>query len=243
MVDRTVVAGAGLFFDEALTEEGWRRGVRITLGDGLIASLEADASPAPGDERHACALPGMPNLHSHAFQRAMAGLAERAGPIADSFWTWRDTMYRFAQRITPGDLKAIADMAFVEMLESGFTRAGEFHYVHHAPGGTPYDDPAAMAGALVAAADTCGMQLTLLPVFYAHAGFGGLPCEDHQRRFVHDLDGFARLLSACETKLAAVPGAVLGLAPTACVQSRQNNWRRWPKWRARGPCMSTWPSR
>ncbi|MDE1917191.1 MAG: formimidoylglutamate deiminase [Sphingomonadales bacterium] len=203
----------GLFFDEALLPGGWARNLRLTLHDGRIATLETGATPLPGDERHGCALPGLPNLHSHAFQRGMAGLAEWRGDGADSFWTWREIMYRFVRAMTPHDVQAITAMACVEMLETGFTRLGEFHYLHHAPDGQPYADPAEMAGAIAAAAQETGIALTLLPVFYAHAGFGGTPPGDGQKRFLHDIDGFARLLDASARALSALPDAVLGLAP------------------------------
>ncbi len=207
------MADTTLYFDHALLPDGWAKAVRLTISDGRVAAIEADIPPAPGDERHAVALPGMPNLHSHAFQRAMAGLAELRGPGDDSFWTWRDAMYRFVAAVTPDDLTAIAAMAQVEMLESGFTRVGEFHYLHHAPDGRAYADPAEMGAALARAAFDTGMGLTLLPVFYAHSGFGGAAPGDGQRRFVNDPDGFAALLSASERAVAALPDAVVGVAP------------------------------
>ncbi|MBB5705980.1 formimidoylglutamate deiminase [Sphingopyxis panaciterrulae] len=202
-----------LFFDDALLPSGWARGVRLTIAAGRIAAVETGAAPAPGDARHGCALPGLPNLHSHAFQRGMAGLAERRGPAGDSFWTWRETMYRFLDRMTPDDIRAVAALAYVEMLESGFTRVGEFHYLHHAPGGAPYADPAETSAAIVDAAAESGIALTLLPVLYAHAGFGAQPPTPAQARFVHDLDGYARLLAGADAAAAHLPDAVVGVAP------------------------------
>ncbi|TPE61131.1 formimidoylglutamate deiminase [Sandaracinobacter neustonicus] len=205
---------AALHFSQALLPDGWAQGVRLTLADGRIAKLETGVEPAAGDERHATALPGLPNLHSHAFQRLMAGLAERRlGPDGDDFWSWRELMYRIVGEIAPQQMAAIAAMAFVEMLEGGFTRVGEFHYLHHQPDGRPFDDPAEMAVALAGAAAETGIALTLLPVFYAHSGFGGQPPQPGQRRFVNDLDGFARLLEASRRALAPLPDAVLGIAP------------------------------
>ena len=201
-----------LHFAEALLPTGWASGVRLHLAEGTIARIETGAEPQPGEARHAVALPGLPNLHSHAFQRGMAGLAERSGQSADSFWTWRETMYRFVDRLTPEDMAAIAAMAYAEMLESGFTRVGEFHYLHHDPAGVPYQG-AAMAEALVAAAAQTGLALTLLPVFYAHAGFGGQAPSHAQRRFICSLDQFAKLREAARAVLSALPDAVLGLAP------------------------------
>jgi len=195
-----------------LLPDGWANDVRITLRDGLIAAIETGAEPDAG-ERHAIALPGLPNLHSHAFQRGMAGLAEMRGTRDDSFWTWREIMYRFVDRLTPDDLAAIAAQAYAEMLESGFTRVGEFHYLHHDRDGRRFADPAAMSAAIVAAARETGIALTHLPVFYAHAGFGGIAPGEGQRRFIHDVDGFAKLLDAVRAEVATLPDAVVGVAP------------------------------
>ncbi len=138
-------------------------------------------------------LPGVANLHSHAFQRAMAGLAERQTHPEDSFWTWRETMYRMAARFDPDSLHAVASQLYVEMLEAGYTTVCEFHYLHHAPDGRPYDDPAAMSQALIAAARDTGIRLTLLPVLYMTGGFDGRPLNARQARFGHDIDGYMRL--------------------------------------------------
>lgn len=154
--------------------------------------------PAPPAGIAACRLPAIANLHSHAFQRAMAGLAERRGDdaagVQDSFWTWRETMYRMAGRFDPDTLQAVAAQLYVEMLEAGYGSVCEFHYLHHAPDGRPYDDPAAMSRALVAAACEAGIRLTLLPVLYMRGGFDGRPLSPRQRRFGHEVDGFLRLL-------------------------------------------------
>ena len=138
-------------------------------------------------------LPGIANLHSHAFQRAMAGLAERQTRAEDSFWTWRETMYRMAARFDPDTLHAVASQLYIEMLEAGYTGVCEFHYLHHAPDGRPYDDPAAMSRALIAAARDTGIRLTLLPVLYMTGGFDGRPLGERQKRFGHDVDGYLRL--------------------------------------------------
>ncbi|MCI4591923.1 formimidoylglutamate deiminase [Sphingobium sp. BYY-5] len=198
---------------KALLPDGWADHVRMTVADGLIAEIETDATPQADDARLGIVLPGLPNLHSHAFQRGMAGLAERRGSSDDSFWTWRETMYHFVDRLTPDHLQAIAALAYIEMLESGFTRVGEFHYLHHDRDGRPFADPAAMSAAIVAAAQDSGIALTHLPVFYAHAGFGGLPPGEGQRRFIHDIDDFATLLDRLRALLAPLPDAVLGVAP------------------------------
>ncbi len=209
----TEAAAPDMFFDMALLPRGWASDVRITTRHGRFLTVTAGVMPEPGDERHALGLPGMANLHSHAFQRGMAGLAERRGPANDSFWTWRNIMYRFVDRLTPDQLRAIAALAYVEMLETGFTRVGEFHYLHHDPNGMPYADPAETSAAIVAAADASGIGLTLLPVFYAHSGFGGQAAGAGQRRFLHGIDGFARLVDAAGGAASALPDALVGIAP------------------------------
>jgi formiminoglutamate deiminase len=202
-----------LYFEQALLKSGWSAGVRIEMAGGLIAAIETGTRPGATDERHAIGLPGMPNLHSHAFQRGMAGLAEVRGPDRDTFWTWRDLMYRLALAMSPDDVQAVAALAYVEMLEAGFTRVGEFHYLHHDRDGRPFADPAEMAGRIIAAAGETGIGLTLLPVFYAHGGFGGQAPAPSQRRFLCDPEGFGHLVEACRRKALAHPGCVVGVAP------------------------------
>ena len=191
-----------LHADRALLPTGWARDVRLTIEATRFAAVETDVPPQPSDERHAVLIPGLPNVHSHAFQRGMAGLAERAGPASDSFWTWREEMYRFLRVLDPDDVAAIAAMAYAEMLEGGFTRVGEFHYLHHAVDGRAYGDIAEMAVSIARASVTAGIGLTLLPCFYAHSSFGGLPPADGQKRFITSIDAFAKLLDeAAYTKL------------------------------------------
>lgn len=208
-----VSAGRSLHFGQALLAGGWTSDVRITIADGLIRGIASGEAPQPSDERHAIGLPGMCNVHSHAFQRGMAGLAESRGTTDDGFWTWRETMYRFVDRIDEEQLQAIAALAYAEMLETGFTRVGEFHYLHHDATGKRYSDPARLSQSIVAAAAESGIGLTHLPVFYAHAGFGGIEPSHAQRRFVHNLDDFARLLEAVRSATASLPDAVVGIAP------------------------------
>jgi formiminoglutamate deiminase len=200
-------------FRHALIPEGWRRDVRIQVAAGRIAAIACDVPARPGDIRHGHVLPGLPNLHSHAFQRAMAGRAERRGSGADTFWSWRETMYDVALRLSPDDVAAVAAQAYVEMLEAGFTRVGEFHYLHHDRDGRPYSDPAELAVRIVAAAAETGIGLTLLPVAYARSGFGGAPTSAAQRRFACDLDLFARVLAGARTAASRHPGSVVGVAP------------------------------
>ncbi len=202
-----------LWFEQALLDTGWARSVRLGLCDAMIETVLTGAVALPGDQRHATGLPGLPNLHSHAFQRGMAGLAEARGASRDSFWTWRETMYRFVDRLRPDEVAAIAAMAFAEMLEGGFTRVAEFHYLHHDADGRPYANPAEMAEAVAGAASATGIGLTLLPVFYAHSGFGGAAPVEAQRRFVNDLDGFERLMEASGRAMADLPDAILGVGP------------------------------
>jgi formiminoglutamate deiminase len=206
-------AARSLWFSSALLPEGWAERVRLRLVAGRIAAVEAGTDPAHDDERHGPLIPGLPNLHSHAFQRAMAGLTEVRGPGADSFWTWREAMYRFVDRMGPQDVEAVAALAFMEMLEAGFTRVGEFHYLHHAPDGSAYADRGELSHRIAAAAARTGIALTLLPVFYAHSGFGGLPPGQGQRRFINDLDGFAALMGSARRAVADLDDAVVGLAP------------------------------
>ncbi len=138
--------------------------------------------------------PGIANLHSHAFQRAMAGLGERQTHPEDSFWTWRETMYALASRFDPESLHAVASQLYAEMLEAGYTTVCEFHYLHHQPDGHPYADPAAMSRALIEAARDTGIRLTLLPVLYMTGGFDGRPLSERQRRFGHEVDAYLRLI-------------------------------------------------
>jgi formiminoglutamate deiminase len=198
---------------EALLPQGWRQHVRLGVDAGRIASVDTGVPATPGDERHACLLPGMPNLHSHAFQRGMAGLAEMRGPSTDSFWSWREAMYRFALAMTPTQVEAVAAQLYVEMLEAGFTRVGEFHYLHHDLDGHPYADVAEMATRIATAAQATGIGLTLLPVFYAHSTFGGAPPGVAQRRFITTVDGYAKLLDASRVALRSLDGAIVGVAP------------------------------
>jgi formimidoylglutamate deiminase len=204
---------SGLWFSEALLPTGWARGVRVQLKDGRFEAVEAGIEAAADDERHGPAFPGLANVHSHAFQRGMAGLAETAGPNDDDFWSWRETMYRFVLRLSPGEIESIAALAFAEMAEAGFTTVGEFHYLHHQPDGTPYDNPAELAERIAAAAGTAGIGLTLLPVFYAHGNFGDAPASPRQARFLNSVDGFARLVEGCRSAVAGLDGAVVGVAP------------------------------
>ncbi len=202
-----------LFFDNALLPNGWARNVLITADDvGIITAVTPDSAKPPAGADGQIAVAGMANLHSHAFQRAMAGLGEWRGSDAnDSFWTWRDTMYRFLDRLRPQDLHAVAAQLYVEMLEAGFTAVGEFHYVHHQPDGTAYDDPAEMSARLMAAASDTGIAQTLLPVFYHCGGFNAAPVASAQLRFFNEAEQFLKLVDTCRSKASG--RVVVGIAP------------------------------
>jgi formimidoylglutamate deiminase len=212
-IDSEGVSMRRLILDHALLPDGWAENVGIDIDGGMILAVHANAS-ADGRERIAgIALPGLPNLHSHTFQRGMAGLAETRGPEGDSFWTWRQVMYRFLGSLTPDDVEAIAAFAMMEMLEGGFTALAEFHYLHRDVDGRPYADIAELSHRIAAAAQETGMGLTLLPVFYAQGGFGGVAPTEGQRRFINDVDSYARLLEGARKAVAELDDAVIGVAP------------------------------
>lgn len=189
-----------LFAEQALLPEGWCNNVIVDIDGDVITHVTPDTVGAevPSDaiRLRGPLIPGMANLHSHAFQRAMAGLTETAGPGGDNFWAWRDLMYRFLERITPEDNEAIAAQLYIEMLKAGYTSVAEFHYLHHDGTGNAYANPAEMAERIMAAAAKARIGLTLLPVFYAHATFGGTAPNAGQRRFIHDLDAYNGLVDA-----------------------------------------------
>lgn len=205
-----------IFAEHALLPQGWAAAVGIDVdAGGRIVAVEAGRTARDGAERVAVLLPAAANLHSHTFQRAMAGLAERRGPAGrDSFWTWRETMYRFLDVLSPDEIEAVAAFAFIEMLEAGFASVAEFHYLHHRPGGAAYADIGELSGRIGAAALATGIGLTLLPVHYAQGGVDGRPLKGGQLRFGNDLDGFTRLLErAAAVVRGLAPDARLGIAP------------------------------
>ncbi|MGF2252248.1 formimidoylglutamate deiminase [Yersinia ruckeri] len=179
------------FAKRAFLSDGWATNVQLEVDQhGIIQQITV------GSREEGCLLlngpivPGMPNLHSHAFQRMMSGLAEIAGDPQDSFWTWRDLMYRLVQRLTPEQVGIIARQLYIEMLKGGYTQVAEFHYLHHAPDGKPYADVGEMTAQLSQAAEQAGIGMTLLPVLYRYAGFGGQPAQPGQRRFIQDTDSY-----------------------------------------------------
>lgn len=211
-----------LFAESALLPDGWAADVLFEIGaDGSLTHVTPGAagSPAAAKARRAAGpvVPGMPNLHSHAFQRAMAGLTEQAGQGGsaddDSFWTWRQVMYGFVARLTPDQVQAIAAQLYVEMLKAGYTAVGEFHYLHHDPAGRPYVDVTEMSERIVAAAQATGIGLTHLPVLYGFGGFGGQPAGTGQRRFLNDANGFLRLINRLLQRHHSNPQVRIGIAP------------------------------
>ncbi len=211
-----------LFAESALLPEGWAADVLFEIAaDGSLARVAANSADHPEAQyAHRAAgpvLPGMPNLHSHAFQRAMAGLTEQAGQGGaagdDSFWTWRQVMYGFVNRLMPSHVQAIAAQLYVEMLRSGYTSVGEFHYIHHDLEGRPYADYAEMAERIVSAANATGIGLTLLPVLYGYGGFGARPAGPGQRRFLHDAPAFLRLINRLLQRHGPNPQIRIGMAP------------------------------
>ncbi|MQT30888.1 formimidoylglutamate deiminase [Pseudomonas helleri] len=200
------------FAERALLPTGWATNVRIEVGaDGFLTRIQANADAQGAQRLNGPVLPGMPNLHSHAFQRAMAGLAEVAGNPNDSFWTWRDLMYRLVGKISPEQLGVIARQLYIEMLKAGYTSVAEFHYVHHDLSGQPYANPAELALRISEAARSTGIGLTLLPVLYSHSGFGGQAPNEGQRRFINSTEQYLTLQQQLKPLLAQQPAQQLGL--------------------------------
>jgi formimidoylglutamate deiminase len=199
-------------FTSALTTIGWQKDVCVAVDKtGMIDSIAFNMRD--GRLIRGIAIPAVPNVHSHAHQRLMAGLAEKAGPGADSFWTWREVMYGFALKLSPDDLEAVAAQAYVEMLKSGFSCVGEFQYLHHQPDGSPYNEPAEMSLRCISAAEQAGIAITMLPTLYNYSGFGGLASNADQRRFVNDADRFTGIYETLKTACAGHPLRQLGISP------------------------------
>ncbi|WP_333818231.1 formimidoylglutamate deiminase [Tabrizicola sp.] len=213
-----------LHAETALLPEGWARDVRIVVEEGRIASVSPGA--VPEGLAHGCLLPAPVNLHSHTFQRAMAGLTEARTAGQDSFWTWRALMYRFLERLSPEDVQAIAAQAMVEMAESGFSAVCEFHYLHHPVGGGTYADPAEMSARIAAAAGETGLGLTHLPVIYEQGGVDGRALAGGQLRFGATPEVYAQVLEGAGRALANMPDAVLGVAPHSLRAVSQNTLAR-----------------
>jgi formimidoylglutamate deiminase len=202
------------FFSHLLTTNGWRQDVILEIDEaGTITSVQDGKESEASVPHTGYAVPGMANVHSHAFQRAMAGLAETSGNTADSFWSWRQVMYQFVSEISPEQLEAIAAQLYLEMLKSGFTSVGEFHYLHHDPAGRAYTDPSEMGRRLLAAAGQAGIGMTLLPVLYRYSGFGSLEALDYQKRFTCSADLYLNMIEALTETYGENPNQVIGVAP------------------------------
>lgn len=194
------------FASRALLPTGWAHNVRLEVdAHGQLAQVTPNADSDGCLRLHGDVVPGMPNLHSHAFQRAMAGLAEVAGNPQDSFWTWRDLMYRLVQRLTPEQVGVIARQLYIEMLKGGYTQVAEFHYLHHTPEGKAYADRGEMTGRLSEAALQAGIGMTLLPVLYSYAGFGAQPAQAGQRRFIQSAENYLEQQQVIARQLAGQP--------------------------------------
>lgn len=221
---------------QALLPQGWREAVSVAVEDGVIRRLGFGIAEADAERLAGPVVPGLGNLHSHGFQRGMAGLAEHGGPAEDHFWTWREVMYRFVDRLQPADVAALTALAYAEMLESGFTAVAEFHYLHHDPSGAPYAERAVMAAAVAEAAAQTGIGLTLLPVFYRHGGFREAPASAGQRRFLSaNLNDYAGLLEASKAVLRGLEDARLGLAPHSLRAVSAEDLKALPGLMAEGP--------
>ena len=203
-----------LFAKRALLASGWAENVRLEIMNGIITNLTTHAQEVVGDTRTDTLLPALGNLHSHTFQRAMAGMTEFRMAGRDSFWTWRDLMYRFTEHLTPEQIEAIAALVFLEMQEAGYASVGEFHYIHHQKGGVPYDDIGELSNRICAAAATTGIGLTHLPVLYTYGGAGKVPLEAGQLRFGNSVDRFAKLVERAREGVSALPDdCLVGIAP------------------------------
>ena len=187
-----------LFAEHALLPDGWARNVLLVWNSsGVFTEVSKGATPEAQFARASGpVLPGMPNLHSHAFQRAMTGLTEYRAPGDNNFWGWRRLMYRFALRLSPEELQSIARQLYIEMLKCGYTSVCEFHYIHHDPHGRPYANRMELSERIIAAAADAGIGLTLLPVLYEHSGFGKQPPLAEQRRFVTAPEDLLEMLAA-----------------------------------------------
>jgi formimidoylglutamate deiminase len=193
-----------LFAPAARLPEAWAGNVRFEVGeDGAIEAVSANASPAGAEMLRGPVIPGMPDLHSHAFQRAMAGLAEVRSEDSDDFWSWREAMYRFLAFLTPDDAEAIATQLYIEMAKAGYTRVCEFHYLHNDPSGARYREPAAMAQAHLRAAKRAGIAITMVPTLYTSGGCGGKPLKEGQKRFAITPDQLIDMIRQLDKETAS----------------------------------------
>ncbi|VVT05187.1 8-oxoguanine deaminase [Roseovarius sp. EC-HK134] len=203
-----------IFARRAMLATGWASNVRLDVSHGRITALETDQNAKQGDTTVDTLLPALANLHSHSFQRAMAGMTEFRMAGKDSFWTWRDLMYRFTAHLTPEHVEAIAAFVFLEMQEAGYASVGEFHYLHHQPGGMPYEDLGELSARIAAAAAATGIGLTHLPVLYTYGGAGQMALTAGQARFGNSVDRFNDLVARARGAIADLPkDCRVGIAP------------------------------
>src|SRR5476651_1552471 len=203
---------AAYFASRALLADGWAHDVRLEVdAAGMLTAVTPGGDPQGCIPLSGPVVPGMPNLHSHAFQRVIAGLAEVAGDPQDSFWTWRDLMYRMVARLTPPQIGVIARQLYIEMLKGGYTQVAEFHYLHNDTDGKPYADIGEMTAHLSEAAQSAGIGLTLLPVLYSYSGFGAQPAQEGQRRFIQQTEGYLRQQQVLIKHLAGLDRQNLGV--------------------------------
>lgn len=207
-----------LFAPSALLPDGWADNVLIEIDkDGWIVGVDAFKSVQADDGNVEVLtgplIPGMPNIHSHSFQRAMAGLTERAAAKKDTFWNWRETMYRFQSELEPDDIGALAAQVFVEMLKGGYTSVGEFHYIHHDRDGKPYEDKAELSRCIIKAALETGIAITHMPALYAYGGFNAQPSSEGQKRFINSVRGVIDIVSSLHEEYRTAPQVTIGFAP------------------------------
>lgn len=208
-----------IWAETALVADEWQKSVSVSVSDsGEILSVKTDIKTSDlAAETYRCGIlcPAPANIHSHAFQRAMAGMSERRGEDpGDNFWAWRKLMYRFLDQLSPDDVEAITAYVQMEMLEAGFAANTEFHYLHHQKDGTAFEDLAEISGRIAAASQQTGIGLTLLPVLYEQGGCDGRKLGRGQIRFGNDLTRFESLLSGASRYIAQLPAdARLGVAP------------------------------
>jgi len=198
-------------FKGILQNEGWIENAGVTIDrDGIIVDIEQVQS---SEIDFGYALPGFQNAHSHAFQYAMAGLAEKhdANATHGDFWSWREAMYKLALNVSPNQLEAIATMLYSEMVRHGYTSVAEFHYVHHDKNGHQYDNLAEMGSRLIAAAETTGINITLVPIFYQKGGFGIEPNAGQKRFISSNIDDYLKLLDASQAACKQYKGANIGI--------------------------------
>lgn len=203
-----------IFAKQAKLPDGWAKNVRLAFTSGRITTIDVGQKPKVSDVVVDTVLPALANLHSHSFQRAMAGMTEFRMTGKDSFWTWRDLMYRFTANLTPDHIEAISAFVFLEMQEAGYASVGEFHYLHHQPGGTPYEDRGELSARIAAAAEKTGIGLTHLPVLYTYGGAGKVPLEANQARFGNSVDQFNALVARAQEVVANLSAdCLVGIAP------------------------------